>query len=297
MTRPVYRFAPTPNGLLHLGHVRSAVLNHELARVNGGRFLLRIEDIDLDRADSRFEQAICEDLAWLGLSWEVPVWRQSSHLEAYRAALARLDAMGLIYPAFLTRGEVRARIAEAEAGGRDWPRDPDGSPLYPGEERNMGRRARMEAMASGMPYALRLDMSAAIAAAGGTLSWEERGAGPQGESGTVLADPARWGDVVVARRDAPGSYHLAVVVDDAAQGVTEVVRGADLFHATAVHRLLQSLLGLPVPRWRHHGLVLGTDGRKLSKSRGDLAVRALRAAGHGPAEVRAMARCEPVTAD
>ncbi|MFZ1681539.1 MAG: tRNA glutamyl-Q(34) synthetase GluQRS [Rhizobiaceae bacterium] len=296
MTRPVYRFAPTPNGLLHLGHVRSAVLNHDLARVNGGRFLLRIEDIDLDRADPRFEQAIYEDLAWLGLSWETPVRRQSAHLADYRAALARLEAMALVYPAFLTRGEIRARIAEAEADGRDWPRDPDGSPLYPGDERQLGRRARLEAMASGKPYALRLDMAAAIAATGGTLSWQERGAGPRGESGTIVAEPARWGDVVVARRDAPGSYHLAVVVDDAGQGVTEIVRGADLFHATSVHRLLQQLLGLPVPSWRHHGLVLGSDGRKLSKSRGDLAVRALRAAGHSPGEVREMAQCEPVTA-
>lgn len=284
MSRPVFRFAPTPNGPLHLGHAFSAMLNHALSGETGGRFLLRIEDIDLERADPAHERTIFDDLAWLGLDWERPVRRQSGHLPAYRDALARLDAMGLVYPAFMSRGEVRALIIDRESRGERWPRDPDGAPHYPGLERSMAKSGRDAGMASGAPFAWRLDMAAAIAAAPVDLTWEESGAGPQGQTGRIGVDPGQWGDVVVARKDAPGSYHLAVVVDDAAQGVTHVVRGRDLFHATAVHRLLQALLGLPAPAYRHHALVAGPDGRKLSKSRGDLGLGALRAAGVTPAK-------------
>lgn len=287
MSTPVYRFAPTPNGPLHLGHAFSAQLNFVLARENGGRFLLRIEDIDMARADPERERAIFRDLDWLGLDWETPVRRQSRCLGDYRDALARLDAMGLVYPGFMSRGEVRAHIIAA-AGGAQWPRDPDGSPLYPGVDKTLSPAERRSRMATDA-FAWRLDMVAAIALAGKGLSWRENGAGPQGESGVIEADPAAWGDVVLARKDAPGSYHLAVVVDDAVQEVTEIVRGRDLFHATSVHRLLQALLGLPTPTYRHHRLVLAPDGRKLSKSRGDLGIDALRDAGRGVREILAAA--------
>lgn len=289
MSRAVFRFAPTPNGPLHLGHAFSAMLNFALARQSGGRFLLRIEDIDLTRAEPAHEQAIVDDLAWLGLTWETPVRRQSGHLEDYRTRLDRLIAADLVYPAFLSRGEIRARLLESEAGGRAWPRDPDGAPLYPGEENALSVSARRAAMAEGRPFAWRLDMAKALQAVGKPLVWTEVGAGPLGKSGCIAADPAAWGDVVIARKDAPASYHLAVVVDDAIQGVSEVVRGRDLFHATSVHRLLQELLGLPAPAYRHHRLVLGPDGRKLSKSRGDLGIAALRAAGRSSDEVLRMA--------
>jgi glutamyl-Q tRNA(Asp) synthetase len=281
---PVFRFAPSPNGYLHLGHALSALLNADMARAAGGRLLLRIEDIDAARCRPEYEAAIFEDLAWLGLRWDEPVRRQSEHLDEYRAALARLDEMGLVYPAFESRAEISRLIAAREAEG-PWPRDPDGAPLYPGDAKHLSAAERARRIAAGEPYALRLDMQAALARAG-PLTWIETGAGPDGETGTVPADPARWGDVVLARKDVPGSYHLAVVVDDAAQGVTDVVRGRDLFHATSVHRLLQALLGLPAPRYHHHRLLLDVDGRKLSKSTRATGLRELREQGLTPAGIR-----------
>jgi glutamyl-Q tRNA(Asp) synthetase len=281
---PVFRFAPSPNGYLHLGHAWSALMNAELARAASGRLLLRIEDIDATRCRPEYEAAIYEDLAWLGLGWEKPVRRQSEPLDEYRAALARLEGMGLIYPAFESRAEIARLVAEREAHG-SWPRDPDGAPLYPGSAKTMTAAERARRMAAGEPYALRLDMQVARGRIG-PLSWLESGAGPEGETGTVQADPARWGDVILARKDTPGSYHLAVVVDDAAQGVTDVVRGHDLFHATSVHRLLQALLGLPAPRYHHHRLLLDADGRKLSKSTKATGLRELRAQGLTPSDIR-----------
>lgn len=263
--------------------------NFARARETGGTFLVRIEDIDLARAEPEHERAIFSDLAWLGLDWETPVRRQSDHLDAYRDALARLDAMGLVYPAFLSRGEVRERIVALEADGTPWPRDPDGAPLYPGPEKAMTVSMRRAAMADGRPFAWRLDMEAAVAASGHRLAWTENGFGPRGETGSIAASPSAWGDVVVGRKDAPGSYHLAVVIDDAAQRVSEIVRGRDLFHATSVHRLLQTLLGLPEPAYRHHRLVLAPDGRKMSKSRGDSGVAALRESGLDAERVLQMA--------
>lgn len=282
----VFRFAPSPNGLLHLGHAFSALLNRRLADEAGGRLLLRIEDIDAGRSTAAFEEAIYRDLAWLGISWEEPVRRQSGHLDLYHRHLDRLVEEELVYPSFMSRGEIRAFIADAARSGRPWPHDPDGVPLYPGIERGLSRRRLRRRMESGEPFAWRLDMQAALARLPGPLSWQEGGSGPEGESGLLPADPARWGDVVVARRDVPASYHLCVVVDDALQGVTDVVRGRDLFHATAIHRLLQALLGLPEPVYRHHRLILGEDGRKLSKSRGDTALAALREGGATPEEIR-----------
>ena len=276
---PVFRFAPSPNGYLHLGHALSALINADMAKAAGGRLLLRVEDIDETRCRPEYETAIYEDLAWLGVAWETPVRRQSEHYDDYRAALAKLDTMGLIYHAY----ESRAEIARAGAGT-----DPDGAPLYPGRGYTLidaaERRRRADA---GEPFALRLDMAAALARAG-TLAWTETGEGPDGQTGIIAADPAAWGDVILARKDTPTSYHLAVVVDDAAQQVTDVVRGRDLFHATAIHRLLQALLGFPSPRYRHHRLILEADGRKLSKSTQATGLRDLRAQGLTPAAIRGL---------
>jgi glutamyl-Q tRNA(Asp) synthetase len=281
---PVFRFAPSPNGYLHLGHALSALINADMAKAAGGRLLLRIEDIDAARCRPEYEAAIYEDLAWLGIEWEQPVRRQSEHYDDYRAALARLEAMGLVYPSFESRAEIAALVAARETKA-PWPRDPDGAPLYPGDAKGLAAAERERRMAAGAPYALRLDMPAALARANG-LTWSESGVGPAGETGVMAADPAAWGDVIVARKDTPTSYHLAVVVDDAAQGITDVVRGRDLFHATSVHRLLQALLGLPAPRYHHHRLVLDAEGRKLSKSTSATGLRELRARGMTTADIR-----------
>ncbi len=281
---PVFRFAPSPNGYLHLGHALSALLNADMARAKNGRLLLRIEDIDSARCRPEFETAIYEDLAWLGLEWEMPVWRQSGHYAEYRAALARLEALGLVYPTFESRAEIARLVAAREVHG-PWPRDPDGAPLYPGNAKDMTAAERKQRMDAGDPYALRLDMQAALARVG-PLTWAETGNGPAGESGNIAADPATWGDVILARKETPTSYHLSVVVDDAAQGVSDIVRGRDLFHATAVHRLLQALLGLPQPRYHHHRLIVDTVGDKLSKSTQSTGLRELRAGGASLAEIR-----------
>ena len=281
---PVFRFAPSPNGYLHLGHAFSALLNFDLARASGGRLLLRIEDIDPTRCRPEYEEAIYQDLAWLGISWETPVRRQSEHLGAYRKALDKLAAQGLIYPGFESRADIAKLVRQREAQG-PWPRDPDGAPLYPGEAKLLSEDARAGLVETGLPYALRLDMSASIARAG-ELSWTECGEGPNGETGRLVAAPQVWGDVVLARKETPTSYHLSVVVDDALQGVTDVVRGADLFHATSVHRLLQQLLGLPEPVYRHHRLICDEAGHKLAKSTRSTALRELRAQGATAADIR-----------
>lgn len=286
MTQPVFRFAPSPNGYLHLGHAYSALINADMARRSGGHLLLRIEDIDLARCRPEFEAAIYEDLGWLGVGWEQPVRRQSEHLDAYRAALARLEAQGLVYPSFESRAEITRLVAAKEKVAGPWPRDPDGAPLYPGAAKTMAATERRRRMQAGEPYALRLDMQAAHARTG-PLTWAETGRGPDGETGTIAAAPAAWGDAVLARKDMPTSYHLSVVVDDAL-AVTDVARGQDLFWATSMHRLLQHLLGLPAPRYHHHRLIVGPDGRKLSKSTHATALRELRAAGTTPAAIRHM---------
>jgi glutamyl-Q tRNA(Asp) synthetase len=283
---PAFRFAPSPNGYLHLGHAYPALLNFDLARARGGRFLLRIEDIDAARCRPEFEAAIYEDLAWLGIGWETPVRRQSEHLSDYRAALEKLSGLGLVYPSFESRAEIAKMVAEREADS-PWPRDPDGAPLYPGAAKSLSPGERRRRLESGAPYALRLDMEAACASAR-DLDWIEQSEGPDGESGQVAARPEGWGDVILARKETPTSYHLSVVVDDALQGITEVVRGRDLFWSTSVHRLLQHLLGLPRPCYRHHRLVLDGEGRKLSKSSAATGLRELRAAGATPADIRAL---------
>ena len=285
---PTFRFAPSPTGRLHLGHALSAILNAQAAQAAGGRFLLRIENTDLTRCTPQNEAAIFEDLAWLGLRWEESVRRQSDHFDDYAEALQRLRDRDLVYPAFLSRGETRALISQAEAEGKSWPRDPDGAPLYPGVERLMPNAERQQRISAGEPFAWRLDMKAALAQLKQPITWSELGQGPNGETGNVPANPAAWGDVVLARKDAPASYMLAVVVDDALQGITTVLRGADLFYATAVQRLLQELLDLPAPLYHHHRLVLDADGRKLSKSAGSPSLADLRKAGIAPNAVRAM---------
>ncbi|MEL6503598.1 MAG: tRNA glutamyl-Q(34) synthetase GluQRS [Pseudomonadota bacterium] len=294
---PVFRFAPSPNGLLHLGHARSALINQRMADAAGGRLLLRVEDIDTTRCTPELEGAMVEDLRWLGLDWEEPVRRQSDHFEDYAQALEALMEAGLVYPSFLSRGEIKRAVAVEP----DWPTDPDGSPHYPGEERAWSderREAAMEAaMKEGRPVIYRLNMAAALAHCGGQTSfyWEEMTVTAKGHvvaTDTERMDVSQWGDVVLARADVPTSYHLAVVVDDALQGVTHVVRGRDLFAATGVHALLQKCLGFPAPLYHHHELVMGDDGRKLSKSQGDTALRALREAGLTPEDIARMVGLE-----
>lgn len=282
----VTRFAPSPTGYLHMGHAFAAIVAHDSAKVAGGRFLLRIENIDTARCRAEYEEAIFEDLAWLGLEWETPVLRQSARGNAYRAALKRLDEMGLLYPCFCTRKEIAEEIARAAEA----PHGPDG-PIYPGTCRKLSdteRRARRAREA----YALRLDVAKA-AARTGPLTFEEKGAGPKGEHGTIAADPMLFGDIVLARKEMAGAYHLAAVVDDADQGVTLVTRGNDLFAATHVQRHLQALLDLPAPDYAHHRLILDEQGRKFSKRDHAVTLRALRAEGVMPAQIRARIGVSP----
>jgi glutamyl-Q tRNA(Asp) synthetase len=286
MPPPVFRFAPSPNGYLHLGHGLSALLNADMARAAGGRLLLRIEDIDEARCRPEFETAIYEDLGWLGITWEQPVRRQSDHHADYRAALGKLDAMGLIYPAFESRTEIARWVEQREAAsGEAWPRDPDGGLRYPELSKSLPEAERRRLIEAGAPYALRLDMAAALARTG-PLQWHESGEAVAAET---TVNPELWGDIILARKDTPNSYHLAVVVDDAVQGVTDVVRGRDLFASTAAHRVLQTLLGLPQPRYHHHRLILDAQGRKLSKSTAATGLRELRAQGATPAGIRTLA--------
>jgi glutamyl-Q tRNA(Asp) synthetase len=282
----VLRFAPSPNGYLHLGHAYSALLNADLARELGGRLLLRIEDIDSERCRPEYYAAIYDDLRWLGISWQEPVRRQSEYFADYRTAIARLEAEGLLYPSFESRRELAALVTELDAQG-GWPRDPDGVPIYPGRARRLSAAESERRRAAGEPFALRLAMDKAVARAG-VLTWSESGTGPSGQTGRITAAPQMWGDVILARKDSPASYHLAAVVDDALQGVTDVVRGQDLFWATGIHRLLQALLGLPEPNYRHHKLILDDAGQKLSKSTSATGLRELRAAGAKPFDIRRM---------
>jgi glutamyl-Q tRNA(Asp) synthetase len=288
----ILRFAPSPNGYLHLGHAYSALLNNDMAREYGGRLLLRIEDVDATRARPEYEVAIYEDLAWLGVTWERPVRRQSEHFGDYQAAIAKLNAQGLLYPSFESRSEIAALVAERERqapSGSHWPRDPDGAPIYPGRARKLSPAERERRIAAGEPYALRLAMDAAVARAG-VLTWTETGLGPQEQIGRVTAAPQMWGDVVLARKEMPTSYHLAVTVDDALQGASDIVRGRDLFWSTSIHRLLQALLGLPEPSYHHHKLILDADGNKLSKSTQAKSLRELRADGMSGTDIRRMVR-------
>lgn len=270
----VTRFAPSPTGYLHLGHAYSAIFAHDQAKDKGGRFLLRIEDIDKGRCRPDFVDAIFEDLAWLGLTWEDDVRHQTDHLEDYRRALEPLIERDLVYPCFCTRKEIQAEVAAAGHA----PHGPDG-PLYPGTCRNLGEMERKARMGHGNEYALRLDMDLALNEVG-DLFWQDRMKGRQ----KLVAE--QFGDVVLARKDTPTSYHLAVTLDDHLQGVTLVTRGEDLFPSTHVHRLLQALLGLNVPDYHHHGLLVGDDGKRFAKRDKSVTIRSLREEGHSPKFVR-----------
>ena len=275
----VTRFAPSPTGYLHRGHAFSALTAFDAARSADGRFLLRIEDIDAERCRPQYEAAIVEDLSWLGVEWDGPMRRQSDHLGAYRDALERLRARGLVYRCFRTRKEVAAAIGAA-------PHDDDPPPFAGGPEPEAAQQRRLDA---GEPYAWRLSLAAAKSALGSAwdrLNFVEEGRGPNGEHGLIRADPAREGDVILARKDMGVAYHLAVVVDDALQGVTHVIRGEDLHGATHVQRLLQALLGLPAPTYRHHRLILRPDGKRFAKRDTAETLRELRAAGTTPADLR-----------
>ncbi|PKQ09433.1 MAG: tRNA glutamyl-Q(34) synthetase GluQRS [Alphaproteobacteria bacterium HGW-Alphaproteobacteria-12] len=288
----VLRFAPSPNGWLHLGHAYSALFAHDMALTLGARFLLRIEDIDTGRCRPEYEQAIYEDLAWLGIEWEEPVRRQSEHFSDYEHALKQLRDMGLVYPCFATRKEIQDTIVASGIPLANWPTDPDGAPVYPGIYKNIPHDRLNELMWEGRTYAWRLDMEKAHRRAqqiaGAPIVFHEEGESPAGHKGLLPVKPERFGDVVLARKDAPASYHLAVTVDDALQGVTLVTRGQDLFAATYIHRILQVLLGLPEPRYHHHGLIRDKEGRRLSKSAKDLGLRELRASGHTRGVIRRM---------
>jgi glutamyl-Q tRNA(Asp) synthetase len=282
----ILRFAPSPNGHLHLGHAYSALLNADMASDFGGRLLLRIEDIDAERCRPEFEAAIHDDLRWLGVTWEEPVRRQNEHFDDYAGAIAKLEAQNLLYPSFESRRELTAMVAELDQRG-GWPRDPDGVSIYPGRARKLSAAERQRRRDAGEPFALRLAMDRAVARAG-VLTWTETGAGPHGQTGRITAAPQLWGDVVLARKESPASYHLAAVLDDALQGITDIVRGRDLFWATSIHRLLQTLLGLPEPSYHHHKLILDDDGKKLSKSTQSAGLRELRTAGVSALDVRRM---------
>ena len=279
----VFRFAPSPNGRLHLGHALSAFTGFDMARRVGGRFLVRIEDIDTTRSRGDLIAAIFEDLRWLGITWEVPVLRQSEHFDDYRAAATRLRDMGLLYPCFATRSQIEAALQPGHAS------DPDGAPLYPGLHRGLDARAVADRLQWGERYALRIDMARALAAArnmAGNAAFTFQALDAAGRQTAVVANPARWGDAVIVRKEVPASYHLACVVDDARQGITHVTRGRDLLAATDLHRLLQVLLGLPAPLYHHHRLLTDQQGRKLAKSADDTSLASLRAGGATPVDIR-----------
>ena len=270
----VTRFAPSPSGYLHLGHAYSALFGYEAARFSGGRFLLRIEDIDRQRCRPEFEQGIYEDLTWLGIQWDGHVRRQSEHLEVYRAALDELRGLGVVYPCFCSRKQIRVEVEQA---GRA-PHGPSGEALYPGICREIDRAEGERRIHNGEPYALRLDVGAALARTG-PLFWDDV------RAGLIPADPLSLGDVVLARKDVPTSYHLAVTVDDHLQGVTLITRGEDLFHATHIHRLLQALLGLRAPRYYHHNLIADSSGQRLAKRNRAITLRHLRDCRRTPDDV------------
>jgi glutamyl-Q tRNA(Asp) synthetase len=283
----VTRFAPSPTGFLHLGHAYAALTAFESARKAGGRFLLRVEDIDKTRCRPDYESSILEDLRWIGLSWEQPVRRQSEHFADYAAALEKLDAAGLLYPCFCTRKEIAEEIARAGIAPQASELSPEG-PLYPGTCRGLPEAARGARIAEGAPYALRLDVARAQQRIARDLTFEESGRGPHGETGIQIARPELFGDVVLARKELPASYHLAVVVDDALQGVTLVTRGKDLFPATHIQRLLQALLEVSTPAYAHHRLILDSQGKKFSKRDRAATLAGLRESGATADDVQAM---------
>jgi len=283
MTPETTRFAPSPTGFLHLGHAYAAILAAHRAKRTGGRFLVRIEDTDPGRCRPVFEEAIFEDLAWLGVEWETPVRRQSEHFDDYAAALGQLKDLGCAYPCFCTRRDIEAEF-RASLGA---PQGPDG-PLYAGTCRGVGKSERAERIARGDSHAWRIDIARAVETVGAELSFDERGGGPGGQHGRIIVQPALFGDFVLARKDTPASYHLAVVVDDALQGVTTVTRGNDLYASAHIQRVLQSLLGLPAPTYAHHRLIVDAQGKRLAKRDHATTLRHMRAQGVTIGEIHDM---------
>ncbi len=272
----VTRFAPSPTGRLHKGHAYSALLAYRYAEAHSGRFLLRIEDIDTTRCRPEFTAGIFEDLKWLGLKWEEPVRQQSQHFEDYQAALETLKTMGLAYPCFCTRKDIEAEIAKSASA----PHGPDG-PIYPGTCKHLSASERAAQIAAGTAHAWRLDLDAALKAINEPLVWQDE------MKGTVPATPRELGDVVLARKDTPTSYHLSVVADDALQGVTHIIRGEDLYHATHIHVVLQRLLNLPTPTYHHHGLLLDEKGERFAKRNKSVTLESLRDSGVSPEALKA----------
>jgi len=278
--KPIFRFAPSPNGELHLGHAYSALLNLKMARDVSGKMLLRIEDIDTVRCTPELEKQMLEDLEWIGFEWDEEPIRQSARFDIYQEALDQLMDQELLYPTILSRSEIKKLVSEK---GGSWPRDPDGAPFYPGSERGLSADEQTAILGADTPYTLRLDMAKTLSKNTIELFWVE------GEDNTnITAKPENWGDVVLARKDTPASYHLSSVIDDADQNITHIVRGKDLYHATSVHTLLQALLDLPKPSYNHHDLILDSEGKKLSKSNKDTSLRQLREIHKNPAAIKEM---------
>lgn len=268
------RFAPSPNGYLHLGHAYSALCNWRFAQDHNAEFCLRIEDIDITRSRPEFVDAIFEDLKWLGLSWPEPVLFQSTRFDTYQFALKNLIDRDLVYPAFLSRKDINILIADYEKDGTIWPKDPDGSSHYPGKCRALSSKIRKSRISNGDAHNWRLDMSAVLKLIRQNASWAEYNM--EHTPTLIKAMPQAWGDVVLARRDISTSYHLSVVLDDAEQGIDFVIRGKDLYHSTSIHRVLQILLDLPTPNYQHHDLIMADEISKLSKSDGAQSLKSLR---------------------
>lgn len=292
MSQPIFRFAPSPNGRLHLGHAFSALLNQQMAHALGGKFLLRIEDTDLNRCTPVLEQRMLEDLNWLGIEWDEEPVRQSDNIATYEDIIDTLRDEGLVYPAFMSRSQIKKHITQKEEDGSIWQRDPDGAAHYPSYDRNLSVDERQDRIEAGDAYALRLDMAKALQHSNKLLHWKENcnqnWIEPNDKFGIVAADPSAWGDIILSRKDAPASYHLACVADDAMQGITHVVRGRDLFWSTSVHLLLQDLLGFPTPQYHHHDLILDINDQKLSKSNNDTSIAQLRDAGTTNHDIKKM---------
>lgn len=274
MSKPfITRFAPSPTGLLHLGHAFSALLAYRSAQKNNGAFFLRIEDIDTTRCRPEFEEAIYRDLAWLGLTWETPVRRQSEHFDVYQKTLDQLDEKGVLYPCFCSRAEIRREIKNSSGA----PHGPEG-PLYPGTCRNLSQEEKAHNIKNDLPFAVRLDTEKALKLVGENLFFNEKGT-------KTKADPQNLGDVVLARKESPSSYHLSVVVDDHLQGISHIIRGQDLFHTTPVHCLLQKLLDYQTPEYHHHDLLLGPDGKRLAKRDQSITLETLKKDGRTIPEI------------